>query len=73
MRNNGNILHLEQVRPVQNKLSENGIGNNIAYDVKSCQVKTTVVNYTEAQWKGLKTPTTHRRGVGIPNKYVLRI
>ena len=70
MSNNGNILFLKQGRPGLKTWAENDIGNNIEYGVKFCQFKTTIVNYTEVQFKGLKIPTAHRRDIGIANKYV---
>ena len=40
--------------PGSKDMSEKNIGNTIAYDVKSFQVKTNIVNRTDAQLKGLK-------------------
>ena len=71
--NNGNILHLKEVFLGKNKWAENYIGNNIAYDVKSFQVKMTKVNFTEVQFKGLKISTNHRIDVGISDMYVTRL
>ena len=55
-----NNLHLEQVRPGWKTQSEIDIGNTIEYDLKSYQVKTTIVNFTNVQLEGLKTATAHR-------------
>ena len=35
-------------------MSGEEIGDTIVYDVKPCQVKTTIVNFTAVQLKGLK-------------------
>ena len=45
------------------------MGNITAYDVKSCQVKMTIVNCTEVRLKGIKISTYHKRDVGIANNY----
>ena len=49
------------------------MGNNIAYDTKSCQVKKTVVNCTEVQLKIFKISTAHRIDVGMAIKYVTQL
>ena len=44
--------------------------NNIEYDMKLYQVKTTIVNCTYVQLKVFKIITSHKRDVGIADKYV---
>ena len=73
MSNNGNILHLKQVLPGGKSWAENDTGNTIAYDVKSRQFKTTIVNYTGLRLNGLKISTAQRRDVGKTDKYVTQI
>ena len=46
------------------------MSNNIAYGVKSFQLKKTIVNFTQVELKGLKISTPHRRDVGISDMYV---
>ena len=45
LKNNGNILHLKQALPGRKTRAGKNIGNTVAYDVKSCQVKITIVNF----------------------------
>ena len=43
------------------------------YDVKSRQVKTTIVYCTEVQLKGIKISTANRKDVLIADKYVTQL
>ena len=45
----------------------------MAYDVKACQFKTTIVNCTEVQLKVFKISANHRRDVGKADKYVTQL
>ena len=47
--------------------------NTIEYDMKSCQVMTTIVNCTDAQIKILKILTPHKVDVDTVNEYATRI
>ena len=49
--NNGNNSHLKQVLQGQKTRAENYRVNTIYYDVKSCQIKKTIVNCTEVRSK----------------------
>ena len=40
--------------------AEIDIGNTKEYDVKTYQVKTTILNFTKAQQKGLKLNRSHK-------------
>ena len=46
--------NLKQILQGQNTQAEMDIGNTIEYDVKSYQVKMTIVNCTEVRQKNLK-------------------
>ena len=59
--NSRNNLYLKQVHPVQKTWSVKDMGNTIAYDVKSCQDKTTIVNCTEVQLKVFKEKYSENR------------
>ena len=44
----------------------------MVYGMKSLQVKKAIVNCTEAQLKGFKISTAHRKYFGIADNYVTR-
>ena len=47
--------------------------SSIEYNLKSCQVKTTIGNCTDVWLKMLKILTTHRRDVDTVNQYVKQL
>ena len=67
------FLYLKQVRRVKNTWSENDIGNTLAYDVKSCQVRMTILNFTNVQLKKIKKLTSHIRDFIIANVYMKQL
>ena len=46
------------------------MGNTIAYNVKSCRVKRTIINFNEEIFKGLKISNSPRRNFGTAYEYV---
>ena len=46
---------------MQNKRADKYIGNTIEYDVKSCQVKNTMVKYTKVRIKVLKFNSSQKK------------
>ena len=62
-------LNLKQVRPVWKTRENIYMDNTIYYDVKSYQFKTTIVNCTYVQLKGLKILISDTRDVLIASMY----
>ena len=55
------MIQLKQIRQGQNTQAEIDESKPIEYDVKSYQVKMTIVKCTKIRLKGLKGFTTHRK------------
>ena len=53
--------------------SEIYIGDTIEYDVKSYQVKVTIVKLTNIQVKVITVLTVHRKTFGTTNNYVTQL
>ena len=68
--NNINNLHLKMYAKVEIPDLKLTQVNTIEYDTKSQQVKTTIINCTDAKLKGLRILTANRREFGISDKYV---
>ena len=68
-----NNPHLKQVLPSLNNQSGIDLGNTTEYDVKSNQVKKTIVNDTDVQLKLWKIWTSHIRYVERSNMKVTYI
>ena len=63
----------KKLLPGRSTWVENNMVNTIEYSVKPRQLKTTIINCTEVQWKGFKISNANKKYVGTYNMYVMQL